>query len=301
MLIEELDVFLSSDQKEFEAERFRISQIICDIPFCACIPLENRGADARGVVESSLRAVRNCNIFIGIYGQEYSTTAIKEYVEAIKHRKPCLCYVKKVAVRDRRLKDFIESELKNRFKYYEFNIEQDLYIQVKRDVRKLIFETLKDGLEFRKKEKMKAIDAQAEMIAELKTQWKRLWQERLEGEQRADPLSKAQKAFEEGKYVECIIYTTIILELFLKKKIETKTTVGNSLDLGQLSNLAAKYEIIDKNKLRALSEIWHIRNAIAHGMQTPDKKTTLKVVNSAAALLKSLYVNQPRRGTQDPN
>ena len=100
---EKLDVFLSSDQKEFENERRELSRTICHIPFLNCIPLERRGADTRDALEASIRAVKKCDLYIGIFGNEYSETTIKEYNEAVKRRKPCLTYVRKVKERDERL------------------------------------------------------------------------------------------------------------------------------------------------------------------------------------------------------
>lgn len=61
-----LDVFLSSDQAEFQEERKKLSKMISDIPFLECVLLEERGADTRGVVEASLGAAKNCDIYIGM-------------------------------------------------------------------------------------------------------------------------------------------------------------------------------------------------------------------------------------------
>lgn len=276
MLSQEIDVFLSSDQKEFEKERNRLSKIICNVPFCSCIPLEKRGADARDVVDASLKAARNCDVYVGIFGRKYSETTIKEYEEVLKHRKPCLSYVKKVKRRDKKLKEFVENELKNQWKYYEFR-GKDLYKQVENDLRRLIFETLKDGLEFRKREKeevRRIIDTGRKSVFTIRP--------------REDPLTEAQLAYTQGNYLECLINTTIALELVLKRKLKEKTEVADRSTLGQLLNLATRYNIIDRNMMPQLLEISHIRNEVVHGMRTPDKKTTALILESARRIFESL-------------
>jgi len=156
MVRDALDVFLSSDQEEFEEELKKLSKIISDIPFLECIPLEERGADTTGVVEASIRAVRNCDIYVGIFGREYSEITIKEYTEAVKQRKQCLTYVKRVKDRDKRLTKFIEEELKNKFKFHLFRGKKDLYERIDKDLRRLVFEILREGLETRTRSKQEA-------------------------------------------------------------------------------------------------------------------------------------------------
>lgn len=271
-----IDVFLSSDQKEFEIERNRLSKIICEIPFCSCTPLEKRGADTVNVVEVSLKAVRKCDVYIGIFGSQYSETANKEYKEAVKGHKSCLCYVKKTRNRNAKLERFINDELRNRFKYHEFKGKAELYKQIKSDLEKLIFETLIDGLEFRKKEQEKAIRI---IETERKTQYV--------VDKKEDPLSEAQIAYEKGMYLECLLITTIVLEKELTQKLRSKTKVKR-LTLGQLLRLATKYELIDKNQIGSLVEMAYMRNAFVHGMQTPRKEDILWVLNTTRRVLQHL-------------
>lgn len=268
-----IDVFLSSDQKEFEKERNRLSKIVCEIPFCSCTPLEKRGADTVNVIEVSLKAVRTCDVYIGIFGSQYSETTVKEYKEAVKCHKSCLCYVKKTGNRNVELEQFIEDDLRNRFKYHEFKGKTELYKQVKTDLEKLIYETLLDGLEFRKREQEKAIQ-----IIKTERKMKYLIEEK------EDPLSEAQIAYEQGMYLECLVKTTIVLEKELTQKLMGKTN-ARRLSLGQLLRLAAKYEIVDKNQIGALVEIAYMRNAFVHGMRTPHKNEILWVLNTARKAL----------------
>jgi hypothetical protein len=270
-------VFLSSDVNEFEKERKRLSQIICKIPFCSCIPLERRGAETTDVVEASLKATRNCDVYVGIFGRNYSETTIKEYREAVKHHKPCLCYVKKVNRRDHLLTEFVGNELASQFKYHEFNGIKNLYTQVESDLRKLIFETLKDGLKFRKSEKQKALQL-------INTGRKSVFAI----SPKAEPILEAQRAYEEENYLECVVKASIALERVLSQELAGKVAVGKWMTLGQLVNLATHTGLVDKNMAGSLLEISLVRNTVVHGMRTPDKKMALWVLQTVARVLSSL-------------
>ena len=271
---EELDVFLSSDINEFKIERKRLSKVICEIPFCSCIPLEKRGAEATNVVAASLKAARNCDMYVGVFGRNFSDITIKEYKEAVKHHKACLCYVKKVKTRDSALKEFINDELATRFKYHEFKGREDLYTQVRSDLRKLIFETLKDGVKFRESEKAKAIQL-------ITTQRKSVFVVPPTGE----PTPEAQRAYNEGKYLECIVQASISMERFLIEKVNKPQ--AKRMSLGQLIRLAVEQGIIPKDKARGIWEATYVRNAVVHGMQTPDKKTASWILETIKKLIAS--------------
>lgn len=274
---EEIDVFLSSHQKEFEKERDKLSKIVCRIPFCSCIPLEKRGADTNNVVQASLKAARNCDIYVGIFGRKYSETTIQEYKEVLKYHKPCLSYVERVKRREKKLKEFIENDLKNQFKYHEYRGKKDLYRQVESDLKKLIFETLKDGLDFRKREKEKAqriIGVERKSVFTIRP--------------KEDELTEAQMSYTHGNYLECVVRTTIALEVVLKRKLSEKTTVADRSSLGQLLNMATKFEILDRNTMPRLQEISYIRNAVVHGMRTPDKKTAAWILENARHIIELL-------------
>ena len=270
----ELDVFLSSDIGELKVERERISRIVCELPFCSCIPLEKRGAEATDVVSASLKATRNCDIYVGIFGRNYSETTIKEYREAVKQYKACLCYVKKVRIIDSALKEFLKNELEPQFKYHEFKGRTDLYTQVKNDLAKLVFETLKDGVKFRESEKAKAIQL-------ITIQRKSAFAVPSEGELTLE----AQSAYDEEKYLECIVQASISLEQVLRKKVNDPRT--KRMSLGQLIRLAAERGIIHKDTSGLILETSYVRNAVVHGMQTVDKRTALGILEGVKKIIAS--------------
>ena len=146
MVKEELDVFLSSDQQEFSRLRKQLSKEICHLPFLTCTLLEERGADSVSVLDSSLSAVRNCDIYVGVFGHDYSEITLREFQEAFNLGKPCLTYIKKMRERDEKLESFINSILKNEFKYFPFKTYKELTQQLKNDLSKFILETLEIGI-----------------------------------------------------------------------------------------------------------------------------------------------------------
>ena len=277
MVLDTLDVFLSSDQEEFEEERKKLSKIISDIPFLECTPLEERGADTRGVVEASITAVRNCDIYIGIFGREYSEITIKEYKEAVKQRKQCLTYVKRVKERDERLTKFIEEDLKNRFKFHPFRGKKDLYERVEKDLRRLVFEILREGLEARTRSKREA--------------------QRLEKEERRlapkrpvtkDPLEEAESTYESGNYLASIVAATVALELALREELEKRRIKVERKPIGFLLNVAMKSQLIDERDLGEIREIVYIRNAAIHEGKIPDRRTVRWVLEKIGDYLKKL-------------
>jgi hypothetical protein len=274
---ENLDVFLSSDQEEFERERNKISQIISNIPFLACTTLENRGAAARDVLEASLRAVRHSDIYVGVFGREYSETTVKEYREAVKYRKPCLTYVKKAKQRDSRLQKFIDEELKNQFKYCSFRGKKNLYQQVENDLKSFIFETLQDGLEERehKKEETQKLIKEERQAAPTRPATE-------------DPLAEAESAFIQGNYLESLIKTTIALELALKRELRTRNVNVERKSLGVLLHLAIEFELIDRSEVGQIQEVSYIRNAAVHSGEIPNRRTVAWVLENTRRILNRL-------------
>lgn len=284
----ELDVFLSSDQEEFARLRNSLSKKACAIPFLTCTPLENRGADPTNVVESSLKAVRDSDIYVGIFGRKYSETTIKEYTEAVKCRKPCLAYVKKLNTREPKLSEFIEYNLKNEFHYFEFRVNKDLIAQVDMDLRRFIFETLKIGLEerTRKKEETKSIEERAEKA--ISTSSKRpptraTFQE---------PLRTAETAFKKGNNLECLVLTTVKLEDSLQKALVTTDTHRRATSFGQLIQLAQKAQLLDTEELNSLRAISYYRNIAVHLGDTPSNDKIRWILDTAKKILSRLDVKR---------
>jgi hypothetical protein len=269
-----LDVFLSSDQTEFAQERRALATIISNLPYFSCIPLENQGAAPRDVVEQSLRKVRDSDIYVGIFGEEYSSTTIKEYDEAVKKRKPCFIYVKK-AVRDPRLEKFIGEEVKNRFKFFEFTQNNELYNQVENDLKVFVLDTLRDGLEARAAQKDKI---EKLIIAEKRTPTITKSTEFLE---------QAETDLKQGLVLESLVKTSMAMELTLSQELTKKGIVVARKPFTELLYLAREQEILTYQEVKALQRTQYLRNAALHKGDVPDKQTmTFELKNVKRVLSK---------------
>ena len=286
MTKKELDVFLSSDQKEFARLRNLLSKKTCSIPFLACTPLENRGADPTNVVESSLKAVRDSDIYVGVFGRKYSETTIREYKEAVNCRKPCLTYVKKVNKRETKLSEFVEDHLKNEFHYFEFRANKDLIAQVDIDLRRFIFETLRIGLEERakKKEETRSIEEKALSVISKGVPSTPLPK---------DPLMAAESAFRKGNYLECLILTSVTIEKGLQKMFLARgLPPDKTWSLGELIQLTRKAQLLSAEDLKSLRIISIYRNAAVHLGDTPSKEKTRWILETAEKILVRLGVTK---------
>ena len=96
--------------------------------------------------------------------------------------------------------------MKNDFKYYLFKKNKDLIGQINSDLHKFILKTLKMGLgeRTRKGKATIALLSKKEKVATKTIKTK-------------DPLNEAEISFEQGKYLEALIMTTVIVEIALRK------------------------------------------------------------------------------------
>jgi len=282
-----LDVFLSSDSKEFKRERKELPKMIRKIPFLDCTPLEFRGASDEDVRSASLKAARECDIYIGIFGNQYSKLTIEEYYEAVKHRKRCLSYVKSSKHRNDKLGEFIKEELKNRFKYHEFKRNKELHHQIKRDLDQLLFDTLKRGLEIIEKEKATAQNVEKLVIREAA----KLAAEPTVKDRPRIMFGLAQRAYTQGRYLESIATSAIAIELSLRNallNIGRKKEELEKRPIGWLIYFAAINKLIDKRELHSLRELQHIRNMTIHEGTIPPKQTAAWALQITKRILDSL-------------
>src|SRR5712692_4148734 len=122
-----LNVFLSSEQSEFQGDRMILAKRISRIPFLSCKPLEIRGASPIDAIQASVLGARNCDIYVGIFGRRYSIITVKEYNEAKTKFKPPFIYVKKVNTRDKKPNFFLNNRVKPNFKMHIFKSNRELH------------------------------------------------------------------------------------------------------------------------------------------------------------------------------
>jgi hypothetical protein len=277
MVKKELDVFLSSDQKEFAKLRNTLAKKLCGMPFLACTPLENRGADPTDVVEASLRAVEKSDIYVGIFGRKYSKTAIKEYQKAVECRLPCFTYVKTARQRDPQLSKFIDDVLKNQFHYYEFHHSAEIERQLELDISRFILDTIILGLEERAKKKEETKDL---MAKEEKAR-----PEKFENE---DPLKEAETSFKQGNDLESLVMTSIALETNLRKAIEKRGVTVYKVSFGELIRTAEKLQMLNKRDIESLRKISYFRNLAVHMGDTPDRQAIAWILDNSKTILNRL-------------
>jgi len=239
--------------------------------------LENRGAYSSDVLDASLRAVRHSNVYLGLFGSKFSDATAEEFREAVKYSKPCFIYVKKVTRKDDILEKFIDDEIKSRFKYHPFRTNIELIKQVESDLRKFVLETLRFGIEVRsrKKAETQALIKKEENVSTASSALQ-------------DLLCRAESAYTEKRYLECLVVSSVILETSLKEALQLKGIEVEKLSIGMLVRSAAKINLISSQEAKNLQEISYIRNKAVHMGELPNELDVQLVLNRTKLLAKKL-------------
>ena len=282
MAKKELEVFLSSDQKEFAKLRNVLGKTICNIPFLSCTPLENRGADPIGVVEASIKAVEKSDIYVGIFGREYSETTIEEYKKAVERRLPCFTYVRIARRRDPQLSKFINDILKNQFHFFEFRHSADVELQINADLRRFILDTIILGLDERTKKKEETKEL---FIKEEKAQPEKMANQNL--------MTQARVSFKQGHYLEPLVMASIALESNLRKALlKKKTHLRSNCSLGELIMAAEKFQLLKQDDIESLRRISYLRNIAVHQGDTPDPNTVVWILDISKIIIEKLVLQE---------
>jgi hypothetical protein len=287
-----LEIFLSSDQEEFRRQRRELSRRISSLPFLVCTPLETRGAAAENVIAASLRAVRDSDIYLGVFGAKYSDTTAREYREALRTRKPCYNYVKKVRRRDRELKNFVQSEIKGQFKYHEFSRNTELYSQVVKDLEEFLFRLLREGLETIQASKLKVTRIETQ-VRPLTPVSRAVRKRRAMRSPSAKPnllLSRAQYLYARNRLLEATVLLTAAVETALRWKLRFFPGVdARGLSTwGGLLNIAARTGVLKGPDLRRAGTLSHVRSRVAHEGRQPSKEQVSYYLTFAEQLLQKL-------------
>lgn len=281
-----LDVFLSSSEEEFKNERKTLSAKISHMPFLNCIPLEERGADSVSVEEASIKGARECDIYIGVFGSQYSELTVKEYREAVKHRKLCLNYVKSAPSRDSRLQDFIDGELRPQFKYHEFKSRRELYAQVEANLREQLGRLLRMGLDQLRNSKQQAFATQ--------TGLKPMVTKAIKQKEQDKPLSimnDATISFREADFMGATLKAAIAVELASRLALLRAQVPSRELrraPLGKILKLLRDRKILKIRDIGQLQELVYLRNATIHEGKTPSKETTAWILKLAREIVEKL-------------
>lgn len=280
MTKKKLEVFLSSDIREFKRERKKLAKMINRMPFLQSTPLEARGADTEDVTQASINAVRDADIYAGIFGKEYSETTIKEYREAVKKHRLPLNYVKRVKGRDPRLEAFIKNELSARFKYHNYRTANELEKQLKKDLNSQLSKILERGLHSIQGSKNRARSVERE-ARRLDT---RTWQ----FPPYVSFLNRASHSFKNEDYLQSVIMSSMAVEIALRDSMKNREPNGRKLPLGQLVAYSRQYGGITSAEANQLREIAHIRNSTLHAGQIPTRNSAAWVLDVASKLVTRL-------------
>ena len=292
---DKLDVFVSSDQKEFERKRKRLSAMINKVPVLKCSLLEDRGADSNDVRTLSVQAAEACDVYIGIFGKAYSDLTILECRTAIKERKRYLVYVqmRTKSLREPALDNFIKEELEFLAKYHRFKTCKELEKQIMKDLSKQVGKILRTGSETlsQVKEEAKSIEQN------VKTQFAK---PSASSEIKLESLlSMAEDYYRRGDYLSSLISANIYLEKILRYTLSSKTDKDYAKrPFHFLLKEASDLGIIDGHSKESLLRYRDIRNKAVHdGISPPseDARTIINLTKRIADQLQSLINNSMRR------
>jgi len=142
-----LRVFISSREQELNDERLIAKETVESFGF---IPImsEIRGARDSPIQSTYLNEVRGSNIYICIFGSEFSEAVKNEFLEARANNIPTLVYVKEVKIQEVDLKTFIEriADPQTGITYARFDNIIKLREKIKDDISLLISKYFLEGI-----------------------------------------------------------------------------------------------------------------------------------------------------------
>jgi Domain of unknown function (DUF4062) len=140
-------VFLSSKMKEFETERAAIANQIAGLRGFQVNAAEEWGAHSASVENIYRGGVRDCHIYVGLFGRVYSAATQAEYDEAcLNPYRQKLIYIRPTKKPDPELAALIEV-FKQRHRPYQFRNLWELQPQLVRDLDGALDEIVNQTLE----------------------------------------------------------------------------------------------------------------------------------------------------------
>jgi len=135
-----LRIFVSGDQSELSEERKSVIIAIGNVRQ-EPVAWETSGATSRTPQEWYEEEIRKCDIYIGVFGRQYSKPTCNEFLLASQiglKRLVFLKFLEPAESRDNDLADFIVKEIKPRVRYENFSLKGDLQVRVERSLGELI-------------------------------------------------------------------------------------------------------------------------------------------------------------------
>jgi hypothetical protein len=105
-----LSLFISSKMQELLAERRAVQAALAQYQMQGWLWERDAGARPETIRQTYLKAVEECDLYLGLFWLGYGPYTIEEFEQARRHNKPCLIYEKdtNLAERDLRLQAFLD-------------------------------------------------------------------------------------------------------------------------------------------------------------------------------------------------
>lgn len=149
MTADRLRVFISSDIVEFRTLRLWLAREL-NLEVLEPVLFELKGAKPDSPIKESLRLARESDIYLGIFGRDYSDVTIQEFNEAYHAGIPCYIYIANLLGRDPKLDAFLNEEVSKKVIYHQWASETDLIQTVKSDLLEHITTLARTGLSIKK-------------------------------------------------------------------------------------------------------------------------------------------------------
>jgi Domain of unknown function (DUF4062) len=285
----DLDVFISSKQEEFNRKRKRLEKIVNSMPYLSCELMEKRGADTDNTTVRSVKAAKECDFYIGIFGKQYSLITQKECKIALDNNKRCLIYVLNVNEEkiDPHVRDFIKKELKHRISYYKFSSCKQLEEQIRKDLGTQMIQILRTGLQQMAKTKKEVKNKEQEFKDNVY-----LSSSPSDKNTVLSLLQRAKLDLRNKKYLNALINTSAYVEILLRRNL----TESNHKDYSKvpfhiLLRESIEQKLLSTNMQTRLKVFWNTRNRALHYGSTPSEND-VKALIELANIMEKTFVHR---------
>lgn len=285
-MVRKFEVFLSSNQTEFEKKRRALGREISNMPRLSCVPQEYSGPKPHSPLTASLEGVKKCHIFIAILGEKDSDIVKEEIREAIRLGKYCMTYAKKTKKRDRNLEDFLSIEMQGILVFDPFTTKKKLCSQIIQHLEEHLDKIIELGFEAHTNKILN-------YFKKTKEEENKIQKEIKDGKQNLilNLLTQAKTSLDDGDYLSSVTKTGMFLELLLRNVIRSKGYSESEFkkSIGWLIGKVESLGILDKKGINEILEISYMRNNIVHQAITPTKYDAERAIKLAHNILEKLY------------
>lgn len=251
-----------------------------------CQLLESRGADADNPRTRSLNAVRDSDLYIGLFGKSYSEITQDECKTALDNNKRCLIYVMDIKPehRDNRVSEFIERELKHRISYHKFRSCKLLMDQIRRDLKAQMVLILRTGLDVMTQRKEEIKNREQEISTNIYSSSSPSDKNNV-----LSLLEIAKLDYSNGNYLDALTYISAYIELLLRRNLtEAKNEDYSKVPFHILLRESMTSNLLSPNVVTRLKVFWNVRNKAIHYGSVPSK-ADLKVLIELAKLMEQTF------------